>query len=145
MANLSLTNVYLENDQKKALSRKAKSNGTNLSVEVRSAVDAYLAGVTVEELRVLDAATRKTASEISEMNAILDAGQERAVAFFKEIDQIKAAHESAMQSRVAGKGAGTAVRRAATAGARTPETRSTERKAAANKAPGARPTVKEDA
>jgi hypothetical protein len=99
MTTLSLTNVYLENDQKKALSRRAKSNGTNLSVEVRSAVDAYLAGVTVEELKVLDAATRKTASEIGEMNAILDAGHKRAQVFFRQIEKIRAADSKASEAK----------------------------------------------
>ena len=89
MSNLALTNVYLESEQKKALSRKAKSNGTNLSVEVRQAVDAYLAGVSVDELKLLDAATKQAKTDIDEMNATLDNAQKRANKFFREIETVK--------------------------------------------------------
>jgi hypothetical protein len=89
MSSLALTNVYLENEQKKALSRKAKSNGTNLSVEVRQAVDAYLAGVSVDELNLLDAATKQAKSEIDAMNALLDNAQKRAGKFFRDIATVK--------------------------------------------------------
>lgn len=90
MAGLVLTNVYLEQSQKKAIARKAKASGTNLSIEVRRAVDAYLAGVSTDELHLLDAATRQAKIEIDQMNAILDAGQARARKFFAEIEKIKA-------------------------------------------------------
>jgi hypothetical protein len=89
MTSLALTNVYLENEQRKALARKAKFNGTNLSVEVRQAVDAYLAGVSVEELKLLDAATTQAKSDIDDMNAILDNAQKRADKFFREIAAVK--------------------------------------------------------
>lgn len=89
MATLTLTNVYLERKQKEALARKAKARGTNLSAEVRSAIDAYLAGVSVEDLRLLDDATRRAESEIGEMNANLDRANARARRFFKEIDQLR--------------------------------------------------------
>jgi hypothetical protein len=85
MSSLALTNIYLENEQKKALVRKAKSNGTNLSVEVRQAVDAYLAGVSADELKLLDAATRQAKVDIDDINSILDRAQTRADKFFREI------------------------------------------------------------
>lgn len=90
MSELVLTNVYLEQAQKKAIARKAKLNGTNVSVEIRQAVDAYLAGVSAEELRMLDAATRQAKVEIDEMVATLDAGQARARKFFAAIGKLKA-------------------------------------------------------
>jgi hypothetical protein len=86
---LVLTNIYLEQAQKKAIARKAKANGTNVSVEIRHAVDAYLAGLGAEELRMLDAATRQTKVEIDQMNSILDGGQARATKFFAAIEKIK--------------------------------------------------------
>ena len=89
MAVLALTNVYLDAEQKKALTKRAKLKGTNLSVEVRNAVDSYLAGVTIDELQMLDAATRQAGEHIDEMNAILDAGLKRSEAFFKEIAALK--------------------------------------------------------
>ena len=91
MATLTLTNVYLERKQKEALARKAKARGTNLSAEVRSAIDAYLAGVSAEELQLLDEATRKAESEVKEMNAILDRANARAQRFFKELEQLRGA------------------------------------------------------
>jgi hypothetical protein len=90
LADLVLTNIYLEQGQKKAIARKAKARGTNMSAEIRNAVDAYLAGVSADELRLLDAATRQAKVEIDEMNAMLDAGQTRALKFFAEIERIKA-------------------------------------------------------
>ena len=89
-SSLVLTNIYLEQAQKKAIARKASANGTNVSVEIRNAVDAYLAGLGADELRLLDAATRQAQIEIDQMNAILDAGQARASEFFSEIEKIKA-------------------------------------------------------
>jgi len=89
MADLVLTNIYLEQSQKRAIVRRAKANGTNMSTEIRNAVDAYLAGVSATELRLLDAATRQAKLEIDQMNAILDAGQARARKFFAEIEKIK--------------------------------------------------------
>ena len=89
MNTLSLTNIYLEAAQKKALTRKAKTNGTNLSTEIRSAVDAYLVGVSVAELKLLDAATEQARVEIAEMNGVLDLANRRAGRFFREIEKIK--------------------------------------------------------
>jgi hypothetical protein len=91
MATLILTSLYLERKQKKALARKAKAKGTNLSAEVRSAIDAYLAGVSAEELQLLDETTRRAEAEIKEMNAFLDRANVRAQRFFKEIEQLRGA------------------------------------------------------
>lgn len=90
MSTLALTNVYLESEQKKALARKAKSNGTNLSIEVRHAIDTYLAGVSTDELKLLDAATRRAKTDIDDVNAILDHAQIRAEKFFSDIELLKA-------------------------------------------------------
>ncbi len=91
MTTLTLTNVYLERKQKEALARRAKARGTNLSAEIRSAIDAYLAGVSAEELQLLDEATRKAEAEIKEMGAILDRANARARRFFKEIERLRSA------------------------------------------------------
>lgn len=89
MSSLVLANVYLEETQKKALAKKAKAHGSNLSAEMRRAVDVYLAGVNADELRLLDDATRQAQCEIDEMNRILDAGLLRAESFFARIEEIK--------------------------------------------------------
>jgi hypothetical protein len=87
MATLTLTSVYLERKQKATLARKAKAKGTTLSGEVRSAIDAYLAGVSAGELELLDEATRKVGADIKAMNSILERANARAQRFFKELDQ----------------------------------------------------------
>jgi hypothetical protein len=80
MAAMELTQVYLEREQKKGLQAKARAHGTKVAEEVRRAVDAYLAGIAPEDLRLLDEGTRRAALELAEMaedleriNARLDA------------------------------------------------------------------------
>ena len=77
---MELTQVYLERDQKKGLQAKAKANGTKVAEEVRRAVDAYLSGISPEDLRLLDDGTRRAernlaemASDLDRLNATLDA------------------------------------------------------------------------
>jgi hypothetical protein len=81
MATMELTQVYLEREQKKGLQARAKAHGTKFAEEVRRAVDAYLAGISPEDLRLLDEGTRKAERHLNEMveeldriNARLDAG-----------------------------------------------------------------------
>ena len=69
---MELTQVYLEPSQKKALQAKARAHGTGLAEEVRRAVDAYLAGVSPEDLSLLDAGSRKAAKHLVEMSEELD-------------------------------------------------------------------------
>ena len=69
---MELTQVYLEPAQKKALQAKARAHGTKLAEEVRRAVDAYLAGMSPEELRLLDEGSRRAARHLSEMSRELD-------------------------------------------------------------------------
>jgi hypothetical protein len=69
---MELTQIYLARDQKKALQARAKANGTKVAEEVRRAVDAYLSGISQEDLRLLDAGTRKARRNFAEMAADLD-------------------------------------------------------------------------
>jgi len=69
---MELTQVYLEPSQKKALQAKARAHGTKLAEEVRRAVDAYLAGVSPEDLSLLEAGSRKAARHLVEMSEELD-------------------------------------------------------------------------
>lgn len=69
---MELTQVYLEPSQKKALQAKARAHGTKLAEEVRRAVDTYLAGVSPEDLNLLDAGSRKAAEQLQEMSEELD-------------------------------------------------------------------------
>lgn len=72
MRTLQLTQIYLERNQKKGLQAKAKANGTKVAEEVRRAVDAYLAGISPEDLRSLDEGTRKAQRHFAEMAIELD-------------------------------------------------------------------------
>ena len=98
MATLVLTQIYLEAAQKTALQKRAKTKGTKVAEEVRNAVDAYLAGVSSEELELLNAASLEAkkhldamASELKRINAKLDIT-------FAELERIRA------QSPVANQG-----------------------------------------
>lgn len=61
------TMVYLTAEQKLGLARRAKQRRTKVAAEIRAAVDAYLAGVTPQELELLDTATRRAQQEIAAM------------------------------------------------------------------------------
>lgn len=86
---MELTNFHLGRDQKRALRDRAKHKGTNLAEEIRSAVDAYLSGVTSEELELLDAATQRAQADIDAMTAMLDATNRRAELIFKELEKLR--------------------------------------------------------
>jgi len=87
MATMELTQVYLEREQKKGLQAKAKANGTKLAEEVRRAVDAYLAGISPEDLRLLDEGTRKAERNLKEMAADLDRINARLDAAFARLSR----------------------------------------------------------
>ncbi|HLB15667.1 MAG TPA: hypothetical protein VJM14_12105 [Burkholderiales bacterium] len=90
MATLQLTQVYLEPRQKAALQRRAKAKGTKVAEEIRKAVDAYLAGVTAEELELLDAATRAAKVDLDQMAADLERVNRRVDAALAEMDRVRA-------------------------------------------------------
>ena len=54
MSSVVLMQVYLEPAQKQALSSQAKKSGRKVSAIMRDAVDAAIAGVTLEEIQTLD-------------------------------------------------------------------------------------------
>jgi hypothetical protein len=87
MATMELTQIYLARDQKKALRAKAKANGTKVAEEVRRAVDAYLAGISQEDLQLLDAGTRKAQISFAEMAADLDRLNATLDAAFVELER----------------------------------------------------------
>ncbi len=87
---LVLTQVYLEARQKKALAAKAKATGRNTSELLREAVDALLLGVNPEDLRQLDAASRRAEEDIAAMLKTLDANAKGHKAFMAEIGKLRA-------------------------------------------------------
>jgi hypothetical protein len=100
---MELTNLHLRRSQKRALKERAKAKGTNVAEEIRNAVDAYLAGVTPEELQLLDAATKQAESAIAEMNAMLAATNRRAEQVFAELEALRAARPRALRGKAGAK------------------------------------------
>jgi hypothetical protein len=90
MANLQLTQVYLEPRQKSALSKKAKAAKVGVSEVIRDAVDAYLSGITVDELRLLDSGTKQAAAELDAMARQLKATNAKLDHAFRAIDSMHA-------------------------------------------------------
>jgi uncharacterized membrane protein len=88
---MELTNFHLGRQQKIALKQRAMANGTNVAEELRIAVDAYLSGVTPQELALLDAASRNAEKTIGEMNAMLEATNRRADEVFAELEHMRGA------------------------------------------------------
>jgi Ribbon-helix-helix protein, copG family len=91
VAELVLTQVYLEPQQKKLLAERAKALGKKPSEAIREAIDAFNAGVTVEQLQQIDAATKAAKMDLDEIAAVMDAGRARDKKFFAAIARIKAA------------------------------------------------------
>ncbi|MFM2067112.1 MAG: hypothetical protein RLZZ584_2021 [Pseudomonadota bacterium] len=89
--SLVLTQVYLEAEQKKALTAQAKASGRKASDLIREAVDAMLLGVNPEELRQLDTATRHAEADIRSMVDLLDANSLRHAEFMAEIAALRQA------------------------------------------------------
>jgi hypothetical protein len=86
---LVLTNIYLEEMQRTTLERLARKNHSNLSLEVRNAIDLYSLGVSQNDLKMLDAASCQAKTDIDAMNTMLDASLQRAKDFFSAIAKIK--------------------------------------------------------
>lgn len=95
MGTLRLTQVYLEPVQKTALQKRAKEKGTKVAEEIRNAVDSYLAGVTAEDLKLLDAATLETKKHLDAMIEELDAANKKLDAAFAEMERIHGRKPSA--------------------------------------------------
>lgn len=89
LAAMELTNFHLGRQQKQALKDRAAANGTSVAEEIRNAVDAYLGGVTQDDLKLLDAATRQAQGAIAEMNQMLAATNRRADQVFAELERLR--------------------------------------------------------
>lgn len=89
MASLVLTQIYLEPGQKAALQKKAKAKGTKVAEEVRHAVDAYLAGISAEELELLDAATLEAKRHLDAMATELDGVNARLDKTLSELNKLR--------------------------------------------------------
>ena len=59
--------IYVTDTQKRRLREQAKTRGTSVATEVRGAIDVHLSGVNIDDLVLLDAATRQAERDIQEM------------------------------------------------------------------------------
>lgn len=86
-----LTQVYLETSQKKALAAHAKRNGRKVAEIMRDAVDAALLGVTADDLKLLDEASRKASTFIAEIRDDLASNSKDHKAFMREMAKLQKA------------------------------------------------------
>ena len=91
MSSMILTQVYLEPSQKQALVSQAKKSGRKVSEIMRDAVDAAIAGVTLEEIQTLDMGTQRAQGYISAMLADLKVNATEHTAFMREIAKLQKA------------------------------------------------------
>jgi hypothetical protein len=84
-----LTQVYLETAQKKALAAHAKRSGRKVSDVMRDAVDAALLGVTTDELKLLDEASRKASEHIDAMREDLAGNSKDHKRFLRAITKLQ--------------------------------------------------------
>lgn len=83
------TSIHLRPIQKKALQRRANANGTNVAIEVRSAVDTYLSGIVVDEVELLDMVTKLTAALLADMNEMVEAANRKSEYIFAEMAKLR--------------------------------------------------------
>ena len=89
MSSRVLTQVYLEVSQKKALTSQAKQPGRKVSELMRDAVDAAIAGVTLEEVQTLDMGTQRAQADISAMLGELKENSTEHTAFMREMSKLQ--------------------------------------------------------
>lgn len=69
---------------------RARAHGTRVSEEIRSAVDAYLAGIAADELQLLDAASRAAAADLEAMRTTLAETNRKLDELFARIERERA-------------------------------------------------------
>lgn len=62
-----------------------------MSEEIRNAITAYLEGVSMEELRLLDEASKRAAADFADMHATLKATNAKLDKVFAQIDRMRMA------------------------------------------------------
>jgi hypothetical protein len=93
MGSMVLTQVYLEQSQKQALAIQAKKSGKKVSEIMRDAVDAAIAGVTLDDIKLLDEGTKRAQSDIHSMLSELAENKTEHSAFMKDIAEVKRVDE----------------------------------------------------
>jgi hypothetical protein len=83
------TMVYLTSEQREGLAKRARQRKTKVAAEIRAAIDAYLAGVTPQELELLDAATRRAKEDIDHMVRTADEILKSHERFLKQMRRVR--------------------------------------------------------
>ncbi len=91
MSSMVLTQVYLEPAQKQALTLQAQKSGRKVSEIMRDAVDAAIAGVTLDDIQLLDMGTQRAHSDISVMRSQLQDNTAEHTAFMREMAKLQKA------------------------------------------------------
>ena len=60
-----------------------------MAAEIRNAIDTCLAGITPQELEMLDAATRRAEQDIEEMIAVMDAINARVAKRYRAMELLR--------------------------------------------------------
>jgi hypothetical protein len=89
MKAMQSTMVYLTQEQRTGLAKRAQQRNTKVAAEIRSAVDAYLAGVTPQDLEMLDAATRRAKDEIDATLKVADQILASHAVFLREMRKLR--------------------------------------------------------
>jgi hypothetical protein len=87
---MQATQIHFKPAQKKALQARARANKTNVAEEVRRAVDAYLAGLTSDELALFDQATKQAETMLAQMSQPLEDTNTHLREVFAARDRIRA-------------------------------------------------------
>jgi hypothetical protein len=89
MKAMQSTMVYLTQEQRTGLAKRAQQRKTKVAAEIRSAVDAYLAGVTPQDLEMLDVATRRAKDEIDATLKVADQILAGHAVFLREMRKLR--------------------------------------------------------
>jgi predicted RNA-binding protein len=87
--SMVVTQVYLETAQKRALAAHAKKSGRKVAEVIRDAVDAALLGVTTQDLKLLDDASRKAGEHLEAMRSDLAANSKEHRSFMRALEKLR--------------------------------------------------------
>ena len=84
-SSMVLTQVYLDKSQKKALVKRAGETGRSVSELMREGADAIVAGITIDDINILDEGTKRAKQDIDAMVVALDKNAKAHRAFMRAI------------------------------------------------------------
>jgi hypothetical protein len=85
-STLVLTQVYLERSQKKALTERSSKTGRSVSELMRDGADAIVAGINIDDLKILDEGTKRAKADIDAIVTALNKNTKEHRAFMRAIE-----------------------------------------------------------